>query len=212
MARNLEAKCKLCRRAGEKLFIKGERCDSPKCAMVKRPYAPGAHGASQQRKSGSSEFGRQLAKKQKIKRIFGVSEEQLKKHLLDAKKKAGSASENLLVRLEMRFDNVVYRLGMAQSRSQARQLVGHSQLLRNDKVLNIPSAILKIGDKISIKDSKAQKNYFQNLKVQMKKGRKTPQWLSFDLEKMEGKVVSSPAQGELSVMGGAQEIVEFYSR
>lgn len=211
MARNLESKCKLCRRAGEKLFIKGERCDSPKCAMIKRAYAPGVHGPNQ-RKGAASEFGRQLAKKQKIKRIFGVSERQLKKHLRDAKKKTGSASDNLLTRLEMRFDNVVYRLGMAQSRSQARQLVGHSQFLLNDKNLDIPSAILKVGDRIKVKETKIQKNYFQNLREQMKKGRKIPQWLAFDLEKMEGKVVSLPAQGELSVVGGAQEIIEFYSR
>lgn len=211
MARNLGSKCKLCRRATEKLFLKGDRCDSPKCAMVKRAYAPGVHGKDQ-RKGSSSEFGRQLAKKQKIKRIFGVSEEQLKKHLQDAKKKAGSASENLLIRLEMRLDNVVYRLGLAQSRSQARQLVSHSQFLLNDKVLNIPSAILKVGDVVKIKKSKSEKAYFQNLKVLLKKGKRTPSWLALDLDKLEGKVLSIPAQGELSVTGGAQEIVEFYSR
>jgi len=211
MARNLESKCKLCRRAGEKLFIKGDRCDSPKCAMIKKAYAPGVHGNSK-RRSNLSEFGRQLAKKQKIKRIFGVSEDQLKKHLRDAKKKVGSASENLLIRLEMRFDNVVYRLGIAQSRSQARQLVSHSQFLLNDKILNIPSAILKVGDKINIKQSKAQGVYFQNLQALLKKGKRTPGWLVFDAEKMEGKVLAVPAQGELSVLGGAQEIVEFYSR
>lgn len=211
MAKNLGSKCKLCRRAGEKLFLKGERCESPKCAMIKKAYAPGAHGSAQ-RKTSLSEFGRQLAKKQKIKRIFGVSEEQLKKHLRDAKKKSGSAADNLLSQMEMRFDNVVYRAGLAQSRTQARQLVSHSQFLLNDKVLNIPSAILKVGDKIGVKKSKIDKAYFQNLKVVLKKGKRTPQWLAFDSEKMEGKVLSLPAKGELSVPGGAQEIVEFYSR
>jgi len=211
MARNLESKCKLCRRAGEKLFLKGERCESPKCAMVKKAYAPGMHGSAQH-KSSLSEFGRQLAKKQKIKRIFGVSEEQLKRHLRDAKKKTGSASNNLLIQLELRFDNVIYRAGLAQSRSHARQLVGHSQFLLNDKVLNIPSAVLKVGDKFKVKQSKTNKTYFQNLKEILKKGKRTPQWLSFNLEKMEGQILSLPAKSEFSVASGAQEIVEFYSR
>ena len=126
MAKNLDSKCKLCRRAGEKLFLKGDRCSTPKCAIVRKPYAPGMHGGVKKYQKGLSEFGKQLAEKQKIKRIYGVSEKQFKRHLVDATKQEGVAGDNLINRLEMRFDNIIFRLGWASSRAQARQLVSHT--------------------------------------------------------------------------------------
>lgn len=213
MAKIVGSKCKLCRRAGEKLFIKGDRCASPKCAMVRKAYGPGVHGPIGSGKHSISEFGRQLAQKQKIKRIYGISERQLRKHLDEAKIQKGVVGDNLIARLEMRFDNVVYRMGMTLSRTAARQLVSHSHFLVNGKILNIPSAWLKVGDIISVKPTKQQSSkFFKDLKIILKKGGKTPGWVSFDSEKLEGKIVAKPTRNEIGTVLDVQSVIEFYSR
>ena len=213
MARNLDSKCALCRRAGEKLFLKADRCNSPKCAVVRRASTPGVHGKPFSGGGrGRSEYGQQLAQKQKIKRIYSVSESQFRKHLADVEKLEGVTGDNLINRLEMRFDNVVYRLGLASSRAQARQLVGHSLFLVNGKTLNIPSAKMKVGDVVEVKPSKKGKKFFQELQAILKKSSKPAGWLAFDADKMEGKVVSKPSMDEVGMNVDAQVVVEFYSR
>src|SRR3989339_646599 len=159
MARDLNSRCKKCRRAGEKLFLKGERCASVKCAMVRKPYAPGVHGKRMGR--GLSEYGKQLAMKQRIKRIYGVLEKQFRKHFEDISGKEGIAGNLLMIRLEMRLDNVVYRMGLASSRNAARQLVNHGLLKVNGKSLDVPSALVKIGDSIKVSETKKEKKYFK---------------------------------------------------
>ena len=162
MARNIEAKCKKCRRAGEKLFLKGERCFTPKCAMVKRPYAPGMHGKKPTR--GKSEFGIQLSAKQKIKRIYGVLEKQFRKHFDEVKNKPGVTGDLLLQRLEMRLDSIVYRSGIASSRNQARQIVNHGLVNINGKKADIPSLKVKPGDEIIVKKNKHLLLFLSNLR------------------------------------------------
>lgn len=210
MARILDSKCKLCRRAGEKLFLKGDRCFSPKCAMVRKAYPPGMHGKTLRR--GLSEFGKQLAQKQKIKRIFGVSERQFRKHFEEAKKRKGILANDLVEILETRLDNVVYRLGLAQSRSQARQLVSHGNFLVNGRSLNIPSAKVRVGDKVKVKENKLTKKYWKDLQLILKKGKKTPQWLSFDPTKMEGEMIAKPTLQDVGMELDLQAVIEFYSR
>jgi small subunit ribosomal protein S4 len=211
MARILDAKCRKCRRAKEKLFLKGDRCNSPKCAVVKRPNAPGVHG----KKTGRalSEYGNQLAIKQKMKRIYGVLEKQFQKHFNDIKSKPGVTGDNLLSRLEMRLDNVVYRMGLASSRTQARQIVNHSLINVNGKRLNIPSAEVKAGDVISISSSKKDKKYFKNLAENINKEKKElPAWINFDVQKMEGKVLRTPTREDVGINVDVQVVVEYYSR
>lgn len=212
MATNTSSKCKLCRRAGEKLFLKGDRCGSPKCAMVRKPYAPGAHGNSGSRGRGLSEYGKQLMQKQKIRRIYGISERQFRRHLEEAKKGQGVVGDNLVAILEMRLDNVIYRLGLADSRIQARQIVGHGHLLVNGKNLDIPSASLRIGDIISVKSTKKEKNYFKDIQAILKKKESAPNWLDFDSAKMEGKILSKPTKDEIGVRLDIQGVIDFYSR
>lgn len=218
MAKNLGSKCKLCRRAGEKLFLKGDRCATPKCAMVRKPYAPGAHGqvASMRRGGGRgrglSEFGKQLAEKQKLKRLYSISEQQFRRHLKKAKKQTGVVGDNLILQLEMRLDNIVYRLGLAVSRSQARQLANHSMFLINGRSLNIPSAQLKVGDEIKVKDQKAKNSHFKELQVIMKKKHQLPEWLSFDADTMTGKVSAYPEKEEVGATLDLSTVIEFYSR
>ncbi|MEK9173976.1 MAG: 30S ribosomal protein S4 [Patescibacteria group bacterium] len=210
MAKNLDSKCKLCRRAGEKLFLKGERCFGPKCAMQRRPYAPGVHGQNARR--SSSEFGRQLAMKQKIKRIYGVLERQFRNHFEEAANLAGITGDHLLSRLERRLDNVVYRLGFAASRAQARQLVGHKMFEVNGKRQNIPSAEVKVGDVIKIKITKQQKNYWKNLAEILANKQDVPHWLALDVAKGEGKVIAMPVREDVGVSVDPQMVVEYYSK
>lgn len=210
MGRYLDAKCRLCRRAGEKLFLKGERCFTPKCAMVRKPYAPGIHGKSGSR--GLSEFGKQLAMKQKIKRIYGIAERQFRHHFDEVKHKTGVAGDLLIARLELRLDNVVYRSGFAPSRTLARQLVGHGMFCVNGKALNIPSAALKIGDVITIAEIKKGKNYFRNNEQIIKGKGDVPSWILFDGEKMEGKIVALPKREDVGIAISPQDVVESYSK
>lgn len=203
-------KCKLCRRAGEKLFLKGDRCLSAKCAMVRRPYAPGVHGKSPSR--GGSEFGRQLAMKQKIKRLYGVLERQFRNHFAEAEKLSGITGDQLLSRLERRLDNVVYRLGFGTSRSQARQLVGHNMFTVNGKRANVASMEIKVGDVIATKPNKQQKTYFKNLMEVLKNKKDVPHWLELNADKLEGKVIALPAREDVGVNVDPQMVVEYYSK
>lgn len=210
MAKNIGSKCKLCRRAGEKLFIKGDRCASPKCAISRKPYAPGVHG--QNRSRGLSEFGKQLAEKQRVKRIYGISEKQLRMHLKEAQKKTGVIGDNLIARIEMRLDNVIYRLGLASSRAQARQFVGHGFFFVNGKLLDIASAKVSIGDEIVLKENKSQKNYFKELQAILKKKQDFPGWVSFDPKEMKGKVLSTPNKEQVATGLDLPAVIEYYSR
>lgn len=211
MANTSTSKCERCRRAGEKLYLKGDRCDSPKCAMTRRPYAPGDHGKSGGR--SKSDFGKQLNEKQKLKRMYGVSEKQFKKHLDEAKKKkSGVVGDNLLIRLELRMDNVIYRLGLASSRSHARQLVSHGMFLVGGRKLNIPSAEILVGAEVEIKDSKKEKNYFKDLQLILKKNHKTPEWLILEPEALKAKVLSKPNVDKVAQGIDVPTVIEYYSR
>lgn len=214
MANQAKSKCKLCRRAGDKLFLKGARCFSPKCAMVLKPYIPGAHGnaGGGYKGRGMSDYGKQLAEKQKLKRIYRVTEKQFKKHLKEAQLQSGVVGDNLMVRLESRFDNIIYRLGFAVSRAQARQLVSHSMFTVNGKVLNIASAILKIGDEIALKPQKKEKTFFKELQTVLTKKQNVSGWLSFDVTNMSAKVLAIPNKDELGTGVNVSLVIEFYSR
>ncbi len=210
MARSIDAKCRKCRRAGEKLFLKGDRCNSPKCAVVRKPYAPGVHGKSMSR--GLSEYGKQLAMKQKIKRIYGILEAQFRKHFDEVKNKPGVTGDIFLSRLELRLDNVVYRMGFAPSRAAARQLVNHGAFSLNGKKVSIPSMEVKVGSMVTINPAKVSKNYFKNNQQVLKNKKDFPAWIQFDSEKMEGKVIAEPQRSDIGTGIDAQMVVEYYSR
>lgn len=210
MARDLNARCKKCRRAGEKLFLKGERCDTPKCGIVRKNYAPGLHGKKFAR--GLSEYGKQLAMKQKIKRIYGVMEKQFRKHFEEVENKEGVVGDMLMARLEMRLDNVVYRIGFANSRSQARQLVNHGEMTVNGKKVDIPSYEVKIDDVVSVRESKKEKVFFKEQGKVLKNRKNFPAWIQFDAAKLEGKVISIPTRDDMEISVDTQLVVEAYSR
>ncbi len=207
MGRDLSSKCKKCRREGKKLLLKGERCYGVKCAMIKRAYPPGQHG--QKRNFRMSEYGIQLREKQKVKRSYGILERQFRKYYEIANRTKGNTGNVLISLLERRLDNVVYCLGLASSRGQARQLVNHSHFLVNGKRMNIPSCLVEEGDVISIKKNKLTS--FQNIKNTLK-NHQTPSWLFLDLKKSEGKVVSLPTGKEAGVSADIQLVVEYYSK
>ncbi|MDP3957641.1 MAG: 30S ribosomal protein S4 [bacterium] len=206
----IDSKCKLCRRAGEKLFLKGDRCLSPKCAMVRRPYAPGIHGHTPSR--GGSEFGRQLAMKQKIKRLYGVMERQFRHHFDEVRKIPGVTGDQLISRLERRLDNVIYRLGFAVSRAQAKQLVSHKMFEVNGKRVNIPSFEVRVNDMIVLKQNKKIKQFFKNQEEILKNKKDVPHWLALDADKQTGKVLALPARDDVGVRVDAQMVVEYYSK
>jgi len=210
MARDISAKCRKCRRAGEKLFLKGDRCFTPKCAIIRRAYAPGAHGKKMSR--NSSEYGTQLAAKQKIKRIYGVFERQFRKHFEEIKNKPGVVGDLLMQRLEKRLDNAVYRIGLAASRSQARQLVNHGLIAVNKRKMTIPSYEVKIGDIIAINKNKANRAYFKNLDQIIKNKKDFPGWISFDQARLEGTITKKPSKDDIGINVDAQVVVEYYSR
>ncbi len=211
MARDLlGSKCKRCRRSGEKLFLKGDRCNTAKCAMVKRPYAPGVHGKRMSR--GLSEFGKQLAMKQRIKRMYGILERQFRKHYEEIENKPGVTGDLLMARLELRLDNVVRKMGFALSPIQARQMVTHGAFMLNGKSVTIPSCEVKVGDIVGIKESKKDKAYFTN-QIQLLKNKKDfPRWIQFDQVKMEGIVVALPVREDVGIQVDPQMVVEAYSR
>ncbi len=212
----INSKCKICRRLGVKLFLKGEKCLSAKCPMIKKSYPPGQKG--KRRVRALSEYGKELREKQKLKNWYNLSERQFRKYVREVLKKRLRLKKveedpaNLLIKkLESRFDNVIFRLGLTPSRSQARQLISHSHFLINDKTCNIPSYQVKKGDIISLKPRKAKKVIFQNLKNLLKK-HKTPNWLEIDAEKLEGKVIGEPSLEEAVPPVEISAIFEFYSR
>lgn len=212
MAKLIDPKCRQCRRVGEKLFLKGERCFTPKCAIVKRAYAPGVRGRARASfKRSVSEYGQQLVKKQSIKKIYGVLERQLKRYFREASLQKGDTRENLMRKLEMRFDNVIFRLGWAKSRPAARQLVNHGQILINNRRVTIPSYGLKVGDTISLKEKAKKSKLMETLVVTLKKY-ETPSWLALDKEKLEGRVLRQPGPDDLGDLAPIGLIVEFYSR
>lgn len=209
MARYTESVCRLCRRENQKLFLKGDRCYTDKCAIGRRAYAPGQHG---QGKKKLSEYGIQLREKQKAKRFYGVLESQFRKYFEMASKKKGIAGENLLQILEIRLDNVVYRMGFGNSRAEARQFVNHGHFLINGKKVNIPSYLVKAGDIIEIKEkSKTASSRFKEV-VEATSSRAVPKWLDVDNEKMIGKVVTLPTREDVDLPVQEHLIVELYSK
>lgn len=208
MARYTDAVCRLCRRQGMKLFLKGDKCFSPKCPVERRTYAPGEHG---QRRRKVSEYGSQLKEKQKIKNIYGVLERQFRKSFEEAERRPGITGENLLQILEMRLDNVVYRMGWASSRNQARQLVRHGHFRLRGRKTDIPSAQVKPGDVISVHEGSRDDEYFQTVIPSMAK-KTIPKWLSLDPDGMSGRVLAVPSREEIDTNVSEQLVVEFYSR
>ncbi|MFA5106969.1 MAG: 30S ribosomal protein S4 [Patescibacteria group bacterium] len=209
MARGIDHKCKQCRREGEKLFLKGEKCFSGKCPIVKRNYPPGLHGVKG--RSRQSNFGMQLREKQKAKRLYRLSERQFFNYFQKATKQQGETVENFLRLLELRLDNVIYRLGIGASRDQARQIVGHGFVLVNGRGVNIPSYQVKAGDVITIKETKQKRPAFQEALKKLEK-HETPSWLSFDKPAVKATVTAVPTMPELKQNFQPQLIIEFYSR
>lgn len=206
MARYTEASCRLCRREGIKLFLKGDRCYTDKCSVGKRAYAPGQHG--QDRKKMSN-YGLQLREKQKAKRIYGVLETQFRNYYEKAERLKGISGENLLRLLEMRFDNVVYRLGYASSRAEAKQLVTHGHFTINGKKVDIPSYQVNVNDVIAVKESSRTSEKF---KVFAENPKTLPNWLTANPESYEGKVVAEPVRADIDVPVNETLIVELYSK
>lgn len=209
MGRYTESVCRQCRREGEKLYLKGDRCYSDKCAIERRPYAPGVHG--QGRRQKLSEYGIQLREKQKTKRIYGVQEKQFRNYFAKADRQKGITGENLLVLLERRLDNVVYRLGFASSRKEARQLVNHGHFTLNGKKASIPSILVKVGDVIQVREGSKESPKFQELKEQAAY-KTVPEWLSVDVDNMSGTVLAYPTREQIDTPVKEQLIVELYSR
>ncbi len=206
MARYTDASCRLCRREGQKLFLKGERCYSGKCAVEKRNYAPGQHGQSRKK---ISDYGLQLREKQKAKRFYGVLETQFRNYFDKAAKKKGITGENLLIMLETRFDNVIFRMGFASSRKEARQLVVHGHFTINGKKANIPSMAINAGDVIQVKEKSASSPKFKEIKDM---SISVPSWITVDVNKLEGKVVALPTRDEIDTPVAEHLIVELYSK
>ena len=208
MARYIGPVCRLCRREGEKLYLKGERCTGNACSFNKRSYAPGQHGDV---KTKLSEYGLQLREKQKAKRIYGLLETQFRNYYKKASKLSGITGENLLIMLEMRLDNVVYRLGFARSRTEARQVVGHNHIKVNGKKVNIPSYIVKPGDVIEIKRTGEPIQRFKDI-LEVTSSRIIPEWLSVDRENYKGTVLDKPFRSQIDSSINETLIVELYSK
>ena len=205
-------KCKICRKAGAKLFLKGERCFSQKCLVLKKPFLPGK--SQNKRTKPLSEYGKELKEKQKLKNSYNLSEAQFRKYVVGILKKQAKVenpAEALIQKLENRLDNVAFRLGFASSRVQARQFVSHKHFFVNGKSLNIPSHELKIGDKINIRLESQKRGAFKNLSSSLK-GHIVPSWLELNKEKLEGKIVGKPTLEEVNPSAELSIIFEFYSR
>ncbi len=209
MARYIGPVCRLCRREGLKLFLKGERCYTEKCAFERRAFVPGMHG--QARRSKVSEFGRQLREKQKVKRIYGVMEKQFRKYYALAAKKQGVTGENLLRYLERRLDNVVFRMGMAASRSEARQLVRHGHIIVNGHRNDIPSMLVRAGDVVAVREKSREQARITDA-VDAVDRRGIPGWLEFDRKALTGKVITMPQRSDIQMPIEERLIVELYSK
>jgi small subunit ribosomal protein S4 len=211
MARYINPACRLCRREGEKLFLKGERCFSPKCAIERRSYAPGMHGHQAQFRRKESDYTLQLREKQKVKRIYGVLERQFRRTFKEAERRKGMTGVNLLILLERRLDNVVYRLGLATSRAQARQLVQHGHFSLNNRNTNIPSCLVKPGDVIAVQEQSKSLSFFKEMAKELGHHH-PPQWLSLDAGNLEGHVLGMPSREDIDATIREQFVVEYYSR
>lgn len=204
--------CKLCRREGEKLFLKGVRCFSPKCSFDRRGYPPGQHGKSSQfRRRRESDFARQLRAKQKARRVYGILERQFRRYYEVSLQRRGLTGLNLLQILESRLDNVIYRMGYAESRSQARLLVTHGHFNVNGRRTDVPSMLVSPGDKVDVRDGSAKRKYFRELR-DLAETRTVPMWLDRDLTGLSGNVVRLPERSEIDGNLNEQLIVEYYSR
>ncbi|MBL4759346.1 MAG: 30S ribosomal protein S4 [Mariprofundaceae bacterium] len=209
MARYLEAKCRLCRREGEKLYIKGSKCYSDKCPIERRPYAPGMHG--QNRRTKVSDYGLQLREKQKVKRIYGLQEKQFRSYFDDADRMDGITGLNLLQLIESRLDNVIYRMGLASSRTEARQIVRHKLVKVNGKIANIPSYRVSTGTRLELVDG-AKEHLRINAAVEAAGNRGTAEWMDVDLPSRQGTYRELPARDQLDANIREQLIVELYSK
>jgi small subunit ribosomal protein S4 len=212
MARYRGPVCKLCRREGEKLFLKGERCFTPKCAFERRGYPPGHHGKSAQfRRRRESDYNRQLRAKQKARRVYGILERQFRRYYEESLQRRGLTGLNLLQILESRLDNVVYRLGFADSRAQARMLVSHGHFAVNGRRSDIPSMLMSPGDQVGVRDGSRKRTYFKDLSA-VAEDKNIPDWLNRDLNNLSGSVIRLPERAEIDGNLNEQLIVEFYSR
>jgi len=208
LARYTGPRCRLCRREGTKLFLKGDRCYSDKCAFERRSYAPGQHG---QARIKVSDYGIRLREKQRVRRMYGIQEKQFRRYFDWADRQKGVTGTNLLVLLERRLDNVVYRLGFADSRAQARQLVIHRHFLVNGKMVNIPSYLVKVGDVIEVAEKSKEILPIKTAQEALAR-RGVPEWLELDAEKLKGTVKSFPERSHITMPIQEQLIVEFYSK
>jgi small subunit ribosomal protein S4 len=208
VARYTDPVCRICRREGAKLFLKGTRCYSKKCSFERRPAPPGQHGV-RRRKVG--EYGMQLREKQKIRRIYSVLERQFQGYFEQASSTPGVTGENLLRMLELRLDNVVYRMGFAASRAEARQMVGHAHFSVNGRVVTVPSLQVKPGDKVEVRDTHRTREPFKEA-PDLIKSRQIPEWLSVDAAKLAGSVLTAPRRDQMPLDLNEQLVVEYYSR
>ena len=212
MARYTEAVCRLCRREGEKLFLKGERCFTPKCSFERRNYAPGMHGKSLAFRPGrESDYAKQLRAKQKARRIYGIYERQFRRFFAQADLMHGQTGPNLLTILETRLSNVVYRLGFAASRAQARIMVTHGHFRLNGRRADVPSIEVKVDDVISVAEKSKDNTFFKHLREEAE-GRTVPTWLARDLNSLSGRMLRTPERSEIDGNLNEQLIVEYYSR
>ena len=206
MAKYTCADCRQCRREGQKLFLKGDRCTSKKCAMDRRPVPPGPHGLGRKK---ASEYSIQLREKQKVRRAYGILEKQFRAYYEEAERQKGVTGENMLALLEKRLDNVVYRMGIGSSRAQSRQIVNHGHITVNGKTVDIPSYQVKLGDEIAVKENKTDNALFKELrgaKVVM------PKWVEFDTETFKGKIIDNPKREDIDLNINEQLIIELYSK
>jgi small subunit ribosomal protein S4 len=211
LARHIDSVCRLCRREGQKLYLKGERCYSPKCAVERRPFPPGMHARKTQFRRTQSDYSQQLREKQKVKRIYGVMERQFRRYFQYAVRAKGLTGATLLTVLESRLDNVVYRLGFAPSRPQARQLVRHGHITVNGRKTNVPSYLVKPNDVIAVRAESRSRPYFRSLGESLG-SQTTPGWLSMDVAALQGRVLNRPSREDIDIAVNEQLVVEFYSR
>lgn len=207
MARYTGPDCRLCRREGSKLFLKGDKCYSEKCIFLKRQTPPGVHGVSRRK---PSPYSVQLREKQKAKRIYGLTEKQFHKYYVMADKMRGATGENMLILIERRLDNVVYRMGIGVSRAQARQIVNHGHITVNGHTVNIPSYLVKAGDTVQVKENKQNNAFFTDLKTV--KVNNSLKWLEFDPSTLKGSIISLPAREDIDMTIAEHMIVELYSK
>jgi small subunit ribosomal protein S4 len=210
-----DTKCKICRRAGEKLFLKGERCFTPKCAFERKPYAPGKRDSERKHRSTVTEFGTQLREKQKVRNVYRISEKQFSNYVKRASETKGDPSENLFGELESRLDSIVYRLGFAKSRSESRQIVAHGHVLVNGRRVTVPSYAIHTGDLLGVRQGSIGNGFFENISEKLAKT-VLPSWLNFtnkpDAKKIEAEVRGKPIFDKQSSEYNLTSVIEFYSR